>query len=142
MKIFQALEAAYSAIRSLNSDAGDSGSKIAANAFLATPLAPVLFSFFGSIGFSHGRKVYLIAYGLAFVLTYALLGIKRRDFGDTKVSLRPDADKRERLILVVYLFAFPIVVIIASLRSPWLGALVYVLVASIPLQRWLTPRPE
>ncbi len=81
-----------------------------------------------------------MAYVLAFALTYAMPETKRRYFGGIKILLRQDADKRERLILALYLFAFPVVVIVASVRSPWLGALVYVLVASIPLQRWLAPR--
>ncbi|QDQ72552.1 hypothetical protein FNZ56_00960 [Pseudoluteimonas lycopersici] len=142
MKIFQALEAEYSAIRSLNSDVGDIASRIFANAFLAAQLAPVFYSFLLRAGLSQGRGVFLIASGVSFAITYAVVKIKGRDSGDTKILLRPNADKRERLILVAFLIAFPIVVTVASVHSPWLGAIVYVLVSSIPLQRWLAPRAE
>jgi hypothetical protein len=136
MKIFQALEAEYSAICLLNSDV--SGIKFGANMFLSLQLTPALYYLLQSFNFAAGRQSFMLAAAasLTFVcITMYFLRKKNQNDGCIK-----KIDLRGRLIFSFFLFSVPVVVIVASRISPFIGIAVYLLLISMPLQSWISSR--
>lgn len=135
MKIFQALDAEYFAIRSLHSDSGDLGARILALAFMGPQFAPVIYSFLQFIGAVSGRSIFLISLAASYFLMYVLIDLPRHSLNK---PLLLENNLRGRIVLSIFVFIVPIIVIVTSATSPILGLAVFTLVSSVPLQRWMS----
>lgn len=139
MKIIQAIEFEYYAIRAINSQDGDFGGRLFATSGVAAQLSPVLFSLLVKYGLFGNELRLAMAFFASFIIMY-LLTDKRRDqitasYGQQFAQFQ----MRAKLSLAAFFTVSTLITSIIAGVSPILALGAFLVFALMPLQRWVKP---
>ena len=133
MNPMQAIEAEYAALRAFGYKDGDLGARLIALTILAGQLFPVVVAGVIRAGTSALIVSFLVVYGAMFIV----IDLRREKISSSYWSEGWNPKKRERLLVLGFIFATTVIIALLSRFSVVLGSLAYLLTAAFPLHAWV-----
>lgn len=139
MRIIQAIEVEYYAIRALHSQDGEFGGRLFATGIVAAQLLPVLFTVFEKYGLFNSELRIWIAFAASFLFMYILIDRRRERITATYGQGPVKFDQRAKLSLAAFLILSTFATAAIAGVSPILALVAFGVFAMTPLQRWVRP---